>query len=193
MESGPIFVGIGSNLSSERYGPPLAVAGAAIIRLRESQILVSRRSRWYRTAPVPPSDQPPFVNGVIEVRTALGPEALLSALLNTETLFGRVRSTANAARVLDLDLLAYGPLVRDERPPLLPHPRLHERAFVLVPLADLAPDWRHPRLGRSVREMLSALPAGEWVEPLQDEAGDPNARILDELAGNGLSVGGRGP
>ena len=110
-------------------------------------ITVVRRSRWYMSQPVPPSDQPWYVNGVAAVETALAPPALLAALLAVEARFGRRRGAPNAARTLDLDLLDYdGTQCVSERL-ALPHPRLHERRFVLAPLAEIAPRWRHPRLG----------------------------------------------
>ena len=125
------------------------------------------RSRWYRSAPVPPSDQPWFVNGVAAVETTLDPAALLALLHSVEARFGRVRREKNAARVLDLDLLAYGERVSaPDDVPVLPHPRLHQRAFVLRPLAELAPNWRHPRLGMGVQALLAALPPQSVAEPL---------------------------
>ena len=115
-----------------------------------------RRSRWYMSQPVPPSDQPWYVNGVVAVETALAPPALLEALLAVEAGFGRRRSAPNAARTLDLDLLDYdGTQCVSERL-VLPHPRLHERRFVLAPLAEIAPQWRHPRSGKTAAELLAA-------------------------------------
>jgi 2-amino-4-hydroxy-6-hydroxymethyldihydropteridine diphosphokinase len=174
MNEHPVFVGIGGNLPHPTYGPPVAVMEAAIGELASAGIAVRRRSGWYWTSPVPPSDQPAFVNGVLDVATTLGPERLLAALHDLEARFGRVRSAPNAARVLDLDLLAFG-LRISERPHglILPHPRLHLRAFVLVPLADLSPDWQHPVLGRSVRELLAALPADQQVSSLPAVAAAP--------------------
>jgi 2-amino-4-hydroxy-6-hydroxymethyldihydropteridine diphosphokinase len=99
----------------------------------------------------------------------MSPEALLVLLQEIERRFGRERRELNAARVLDLDIVAYGDLVRAAPPPILPHPRMHERAFVLVPLADVAPGWRHPVDGRTVSEMLRALPPGQLIRPLADE------------------------
>jgi 2-amino-4-hydroxy-6-hydroxymethyldihydropteridine diphosphokinase len=113
---------------------------------------------------VPPSDQPWYANAVIEVATRFDPVALLGILHGIEREFGRERGAPNAARVLDLDLLAHsGEPVRAAAPEL-PHPRLHERGFVLLPLSDVAPDWRHPLLGRTVRELLADLPAEETAE-----------------------------
>ena len=118
-------------------------------------------------APVPMSDQPWYVNGVAEIETNLGPAALLALLHETEASFGRMRRVRNEARPLDLDLLAYGDRVLTEEPrPLIPHPRLHERAFVLLPLAEIAPDWRHPGLGESLQALIERLPQDQITRPL---------------------------
>jgi 2-amino-4-hydroxy-6-hydroxymethyldihydropteridine diphosphokinase len=161
-----ILIGIGSNLPSQA-GPPLATAEAALAALAAAGLVVRRRSRWYESAPVPPSDQPWFVNGVVEIATDLEPAALLAVLHRIEAAFGRTRTAANAARPLDLDLLAYDDRVSDgEDGVVIPHPRLHERAFVLLPLAELAPGWRHPRTGRPIAELIAALPAGAKARPI---------------------------
>ena len=128
------------------------------------------RSRWYLSEPVPPSDQPWYVNGVAAVETRLTPAALLTALLLLETRFGRRRSTPNAARTLDLDLIDYdGRQCASERL-TLPHPRLHERRFVLVPLAEIAPDWRHSRFALTASELLRRLAPGHPVCALGEPA-----------------------
>jgi 2-amino-4-hydroxy-6-hydroxymethyldihydropteridine diphosphokinase len=160
-----VLIGLGGNLPSPA-GPPPQTFAAALVALAGYGCRVVARSPLYRTAPVPISDQPWFVNAVAQLATGLGPEALLAALLAVEARFGRQRGVANAARTLDLDLLAYDEICRDGPGLILPHPRLHLRAFVLRPLVDLAPDWRHPRLGRTARELLAALPPGETVEPM---------------------------
>ena len=163
---GPILIGLGANLPSPRHGPPVASLEAALAALTARGIRIVARSRWWESAPVPASDQPWYVNGVVKVETALAPEALLACLHEVEAEFGRVRSVANAPRVLDLDLLAYGDLKRPgPKPPLLPHPRLAERAFVLYPMAEIAPGWRHPGTGRTLPEMIAGLPAGQIVRP----------------------------
>lgn len=162
-----ILVGLGGNLDSPRYGPPRRTLEAALARLDADGIRVVGRSRFWRSAPVPASDQPWFVNAVAAVETALAPRPLLDALLGLERAFGRRRTVPNAARVLDLDLLAYGGRVSAPGAiPALPHPRLAERAFVLHPLADVAPDWRHPVTGKSVAALIAALPPGTRAEPL---------------------------
>jgi 2-amino-4-hydroxy-6-hydroxymethyldihydropteridine diphosphokinase len=162
-----ILLGLGGNLPTA-HGSPQATLETALGAIGRAGIGIAARSRWYRSAPVPASDQPWFVNGVAALETALGPEDLLCTLHAVEARFGRLRRARNEARPLDLDLLAYGDLVRDgPAPPVLPHPRLHERAFVLRPLAEVAPRWRHPRLGATVEALLAALPPGQTAEPLE--------------------------
>lgn len=162
-----ILVGLGGNLASPRFGPPRATLAAALDRLTAEGIAVVARSRFYTSAPVPVSDQPWYVNAVAQVETGLGPEPLLCALLALEGEFGRVRGAPNAARTLDLDLIAYGDLVTPpDAAPAVPHPRMAERAFVLLPLAEIVPDWRHPADGRPVGALIRALAPGHTARPL---------------------------
>lgn len=170
-----ILLGLGGNLPSAQFGAPRATLEAALAMLAEAGVTVRQRSRWYRTTPVPDNGQPDFVNGVAELATARAPAELLALLLEIEQRFGRIRAQRWAPRVLDLDLLAHhevanwtsGPAAA---PPILPHPRLHERAFVLIPLAEIAPEWRHPVLGRTAPELLAALPPGQNVATLEEAA-----------------------
>ena len=166
----PILIALGANLPTERFGPPRAALESALAELGRLGARILRRSRWYESAPVPLSDQPWYVNGVAEVETALGPEELLALLHAVEAAFGRVRREVNAPRTLDLDLIAYGGVVRGEGgpPPVLPHPRMVGRAFVLLPLAEIRPDWRHPVLGRTAAELAADLPRGQAIRPVQD-------------------------
>ncbi len=162
-----IFIGIGSNLPGPGLASPLATCRAAVESLADDGIRIVRRSRWYRSAPVPPSDQPWFVNGVVEADTDAGPEALMATLLAVEGRFGRRRGLVNAARVLDLDIIAMGARVSAPGDTVsLPHPRLHGRVFVLLPLAELAPDWHHPVSGLGLGALIDALPGDQVAEPL---------------------------
>jgi 2-amino-4-hydroxy-6-hydroxymethyldihydropteridine diphosphokinase len=157
-----VLIGIGANLPDRHGRQPRATCEAALRALPGAGIVVTRRSRWYRSAPLPPSDQPWYVNGVVCVATALAPADLLAALHRIEATFGRLRPAPDAARPLDLDLLAYGARIVDHDNGLvLPHPRLHERAFVLAPLAEIAPSWRHPVSHCAVADLIAALPPGQ--------------------------------
>jgi 2-amino-4-hydroxy-6-hydroxymethyldihydropteridine diphosphokinase len=166
-----ILLGLGGNLASPEYGTPVQVLGAALDELTCAGVRLRGCSPWYRSAPVPASDQPWFVNGVARVETPLAPRALLALLHRVEARLGRRRGVRWAARIIDLDLLAYGEHIiagNDQADLVLPHPRLHERAFVLAPLADLAPTWRHPVSGKSAAELLAALGDGQPLQKITD-------------------------
>jgi 2-amino-4-hydroxy-6-hydroxymethyldihydropteridine diphosphokinase len=161
-----ILIGIGGNLASPRYGTPLDTLTAALTALEAEGIQVATRSAWYRTEPVPRSDQPWFVNAVASLTTHLAARDLLAMLQAVERQFGRLRRERNAARVLDLDLLDYQGQVTETPSLVLPHPRLHQRRFVLQPLAEIAPDWRHPLSGLTAGQLLSRLVAKQPIERL---------------------------
>lgn len=156
-----ILVGVGSNLAGPGYPTPLATAQAALILLPTIGAAVVAASPWYLSAPVPVSDQPWFANAVVAVATDLPPGQLLDRLLALESRFGRARSVANAVRTLDLDLLDHDGVVCSSPALVLPHPRLHQRRFVLEPLRDIAPGWRHPTLGLTAAVLLAGLPPGQ--------------------------------
>ncbi|WP_158746129.1 2-amino-4-hydroxy-6-hydroxymethyldihydropteridine diphosphokinase [Acidisphaera sp. L21] len=153
-----ILVALGANLPTQSGIAPLETCRRAAAALDG---LVGLRcvalSRWFATQPMPPSGQPPYINGVARLEGMVDPAVLLAALQAVELAHGRQRSTPNAARTLDLDIIAMGDLVRTAPDPTIPHPRMHERAFVLAPLLDVAPNWRHPVLNQSARALLDAL------------------------------------
>lgn len=178
----PVLISLGANLPSPE-GAPRATLRAALDALPERGIAVVRASGWWSTPAYPPGAGPEFINAAAVLETRLAPDALLAALHDVERGLGRERRRRWAPRACDLDLLAMGDLVlpdaqtfvgwRDLDPSaqaaaapeglVLPHPRLQERGFVLAPLVEIAPDWRHPVLGRTVREMRDALSADAFA------------------------------
>ena len=153
-----------------KAGPPLATVQAALKAMGDEGLIILDRSRWYESEPVPASSQPWFINGVVAISTLEEPYKLLKILNKIESTFGRSRTVANAPRPLDLDLLAYGDVLLNDSGAgglILPHPRLAERRFVLMPWSDIAPDWRHPLTGKTVSEMAAALPAKPIVRLLK--------------------------
>jgi 2-amino-4-hydroxy-6-hydroxymethyldihydropteridine diphosphokinase len=153
-----ILIALGGNLAS-RAGEPAQTLDAALASLEQRSVRVRARSPYYVTPAWPDPSEPAFTNAVAQVESSLSPHALMEILHATETAFGRVRSRRNAPRTLDLDLIDYDGRI-EQGPPVLPHPRLAERAFVLVPLADIAPDWTDPVSGKSVAALIAALPPG---------------------------------
>ncbi|MEK9660249.1 MAG: 2-amino-4-hydroxy-6-hydroxymethyldihydropteridine diphosphokinase [Alphaproteobacteria bacterium] len=172
-----ILIGLGGNLDSPRFGSPAATQEEALTRLAAGGISVAGRSRRYRTAPVPASDQPWYVNQVVCVESDLTPHALLDLLLETERAIGRLRGVRNAARIVDLDLLDYHGWRISTPTLILPHPRLAERGFVLHPLRDVAPDWYHPVTGTHVDALVDALPSDQTVECDDTEANLPRLAV----------------
>lgn len=158
-----ILIGIGASLPGPDGAPPRATCAAAARRLAALPGLrLAALSRWWMSAPLPPLPGAPwFVNGVARLEGEMSPGALLDALLAIEAEFGRTRPYPNAPRTLDLDLLDHHGLVRATPRLTLPHPRMTGRAFVLRPLAEVAPDWRHPVSGAGVGELIAALPRQE--------------------------------
>lgn len=167
-----ILIGMGANLPALQAGgelSPKATLEAALAIMPAFGIAPRRRSSWYRTPAMAPHEQPPYVNAVAIIETALSPSALLAALHRIEALFGRVRRQRWGARTLDLDILDYDGLVIPPAGPrgveagtgplplALPHPGIAERGFVLVPLAEVAPAWRHPVSGEGAARLLERL------------------------------------
>jgi len=163
-----VLVGIGSNLQDAAGSPPIAQCRAAVSALALLPGLrLTATSRWYATPSEPlGAGAPDFVNGVARLEGPLGdPATVLSALHAIEATAGRARPYPNAPRTLDLDLLDAWGMVRESGAVILPHPRADRRRFVLVPLRDVAPTWRHPVSGATVEALLALLPPGP--EPLE--------------------------
>ena len=159
-----ILIALGANLPS-RAGGPADTLRAALTSLGVRGITVERQSGFYESPAWPDPSDPPFVNAVASVRTELTPADLLRVLHEIEDAFGRQRGRRNAPRTLDLDLIDYDERL-EQGPPELPHPRMASRAFALLPLRDVAPDWRHPLSGRTISELIAQVPSA-GVKPLE--------------------------
>jgi 2-amino-4-hydroxy-6-hydroxymethyldihydropteridine diphosphokinase len=153
-----IVVALGSNLPSEAGGPRETLR-AALDRLAARGAHIDAISPFYETPAWPDPSDPRYLNAVACVRSDLPPRELMALLQEIETSLGRTRSRRNAPRTLDLDLIDYDGRV-EKGPPVLPHPRVRSRAFVLQPLFDIAPDWRHPVSGEPIADLLAALQNG---------------------------------
>lgn len=139
---------------------------AALARFRAEGIDILARSSWWSSKAWPDPSDPPFLNGVVIVRTDHDPAVLMSKLSRMEDVFDRRRSVRNAPRTLDLDLIAYGRLSGDLDGLILPHPRAAERLFVMGPLAEIAPEWRHPVVDRSAAALAASCVVGLDARPV---------------------------
>lgn len=159
------YIGLGSNL-----GNRLAFmrGGRDALRNAPGIDLVGASSVYETCAVGGPPDNPPFLNAILEITTTLEPAELLATCLAVEDEFGRTRPERWAPRTLDLDILLYDDRVVNEPDLVIPHPRLHERPFVLVPLAEIAAEVRHPGLQRTLAELAEACPGASALQPLRD-------------------------
>ena len=151
-----IAIALGANLPS-KIGAPIKTLMDALDQFANHGLIVLDRSHWYETAPVPASDQPLYVNGAVVIDTDRSPKETLKVLLSIEDVYERERGELNAARTLDLDVLDFNGRV-EQGPPILPHPRLENRGFVLFPLRDIVPQWLHPVSGMGIDALISKLP-----------------------------------
>jgi 2-amino-4-hydroxy-6-hydroxymethyldihydropteridine diphosphokinase len=161
-----IVLAVGGNLAGD-YPSLDAVLEAALTAFLRAGLTVARRSGWWRSAAWPDPEAPTYLNGVAIVETELSPRALMEQLLAIEAAFGRKRTEPNAPRTLDLDLIAYGRQVIDAPGLVVPHPRAHERLFVMGPLAEIAPDWVHPVLGETAAELARGASVGLDAQPVR--------------------------
>ncbi|WP_298281132.1 2-amino-4-hydroxy-6-hydroxymethyldihydropteridine diphosphokinase [Acidocella sp.] len=166
-----ILIAIGANLpgvNGETADETCRKAAQAVSQIEGLTFIAC--SPWYRSASWPDPTQPAYCNGMIRAEGNMAPEVLLKHLQKIETVFGRNRSVPNAPRTLDLDIIDLNGLVRAMPDPVLPHPRAHQRGFVLRPILDVAPGWRHPVLRQSVATLLAELPPQE-IAPWSDDEG----------------------
>ena len=155
---GQVIIALGSNISPEKH------LRDGLAQLRR-WIHITATSQVYRTPPWGYTGQDDFLNAAIAGQTELPPVELLNRLMDTEALMGRVHTIPNGPRTLDLDILFFGNLVMDSEQLTVPHPRLHERGFVLLPLCDIAAEFIHPVLGRTVSDLLDAVDLA-GIEPV---------------------------
>ncbi len=162
-----ILVGVGSNVAAAGFNTPLETIWAALSIFPDYGINIDGYSAWYETAPVPSSSQPWFVNGVLQVGTDHEPDITLQMLHKIEARFGRQRVKRNEARTLDLDLLDFNGLVtKYGNTVILPHPRIGERAFVLLPLRDVCPTWISPSTGCGIKDLIAQLPREQLIRKI---------------------------
>ncbi len=159
-----VLVALGGNLKGQ-FASCQNLLEAALDQFAGAGLTLLGRSSWWRSAAWPDPQQPDYLNGLALVETRLGPDEVLSALQEIEAQFGRVRGRPNAPRTLDLDLIAHGRTVLPGPPLTLPHPRAAERLFVMGPLAEIAPDWRHPVLDETARVLAARASVGRDAAP----------------------------
>ena len=158
-------VALGGNVAGD-YGSSEALLEAALARFAEAGLPILRRSSWWRSAAWPDPSVQEYRNGVVLVEARLAPDALIRTLFMLEDAFGRTRGVRNAPRTLDLDLIAHGRIVSTDPELTLPHPRAHERLFVMGPLAEIAPQWRHPTLRQTAAELAASAVVGRDASPM---------------------------
>jgi 2-amino-4-hydroxy-6-hydroxymethyldihydropteridine diphosphokinase len=160
-----VVIALGGNLAGG-FPSSESLLGAAVAAFAQAGLPVVRRSGWWRSAAWPDPSAPEYRNAVALVEAHVGPGETLRRLLSLEERFGRERGAANAPRTLDLDLVAHGRAVVNRRGLVVPHPRAQERLFVMGPLAEIAPGWRHPVLGLTAADLAAAATVGCDARPV---------------------------
>jgi len=155
-----VYLGIGSNLGDRQANMKKA------LKLLSDTLQIELASSIYETEPVGYVEQPMFLNAVCRGQTELGPLQLLSLIKGIEASLGRVSSFPNAPRTIDLDIIFYGSMIMQTPELTIPHPRLEERAFVLIPLLEIAPDLRHPISGESIEDLAARVQGWEGVKKI---------------------------
>ena len=167
MQNKKIIIGIGGNIKSEEGTHPIKVAMKAISYFKDYSINVTNQSSWYETEPIPKSDQPNFFNCIVLANTNLNELDVLKSLHEIEHKLGRKRRIVNEARIIDLDLIDYSNKILMNKEIIIPHPRAHQRRFVMEPLAELDKTWVHP---------ISKININAILKNLQDQ----NIKIFNE-------------
>ncbi len=157
MQNKKIIIGIGGNIKSKEGAHPIEVAMKAISYFKDYSIKVTNRSSWYETEPIPKSDQPNFFNCIVLANTILNELDVLKSLHAIEHKFGRKRRMVNEPRIIDLDLIDYSNKILTNKEIVIPHPRAHQRRFVMEPLAEIDKTWVHPILKININKILKNL------------------------------------
>ena len=165
----PVFIAMGGNLPYEGR-PPLETITRALVELEERGIQILKRSGFWSSPAWPDPTRPEYVNAAAEVSTSLEPLEFLAELQDVESQFGRERKERWGERTLDLDIIDFRAMINKDKTLGLPHPRLRERAFVLLPLREIAPNWRDPEGGLQIDALIDALPEADrqLTRPIQN-------------------------
>jgi len=157
MQNKKIIIGIGGNIKSEEGVHPIRIAMRAISYFKDYSINITNQSSWYETEPIPKSDQPNFFNCIVLANTNLNELDVLKSLHEIEYKLGRKRRMINEARIIDLDLIDYSNKILTNKEIVIPHPRAHQRRFVMEPLAEIDNTWVHPILKININKILKNL------------------------------------
>tara|TARA_B100001175_G_C19163066_1_gene473789 strand:- start:19 stop:513 length:495 start_codon:yes stop_codon:yes gene_type:complete len=160
-----IFISVGSNIPKDKSLSLIDNCKKAINSLKKYNIFLVRVSNWYKTEPIPVSGQPWFVNSVIEIKTMLTSKQTLNSLHEIESSYGRIRAQKNESRTLDLDIIDFNNEISNFSP-ILPHPRMHKRLFVLYPLVELSPNWVHPILNQNINTLINNISYKQKIQRL---------------------------